>query len=220
MRFATDLNDYGVIEMFTSNGYEWVDVTEPFDFAVFCGGEDVCPSEYGEREIPQAGVECNPARDIISKKLWNASGGKPKIGICRGSQFLHIMNGGKLYQHVTGHATGAEHYVYVYEDYYNQRPFSGESFMATSTHHQMMAPNAGQLVALGSVENCEYISWVDGHEGEYAQRKRTPTQIESMWHFRSKTFCYQPHPEYVQPQHDCRVFFWNMLRHFFKIEGK
>lgn len=218
MRFATDLNDYGVIEMFKSNGYEWVDATEPFDFAVFCGGEDVCPSEYGEKEIPQAGVSCNPVRDLVSKELWVSSVGKPKIGICRGSQFLHVMNGGKLYQHVSGH--GATHSMYLSEDFYGQAPGGQERFAVTSTHHQMMVPTVGQIVAWGEVNDCNYISWVDGHEGEYAQRKRVNIQTESMWNFRTNSFCYQPHPEYVLPDHDCRVFFWNMLEYLFQIEGK
>src|SRR3546814_18138869 len=54
------------------------------------------------------------------------------FGICRGAQFLHVMNKGALWQHVEGHA-GPDHYIYDLND--------DCLVIATSLHHQMLALN-------------------------------------------------------------------------------
>ncbi len=54
----------------------------------------------------------------------------PIIGVCRGAQALCVFAGGKLVQHVTGHASG-NHYVTTTD---------GEILLTTSCHHQMMYP--------------------------------------------------------------------------------
>jgi len=53
------------------------------------------------------------------------------VGICRGSQFLTVMSGGRLFQDVSGHAIMGTHLI-KFKD--------GSSLGITSTHHQMMNP--------------------------------------------------------------------------------
>src|SRR5438309_1359385 len=61
--------------------------------------------------------------------------GKPMAGICRGSQFLNVMAGGRLCQHLDGHGS-----------WHDMETSDGRSFEVSSTHHQMMLPPEGAKV--------------------------------------------------------------------------
>ena len=104
------------------------------DLALFIGGQDVLPSLYGE-ELG-ANTQCSKDRDDYeSKYMYNRlSTHTPKLGICRGAQFLTVYAGGKLIQDVSGHAGIASHPITFAPQY-----GIGEIPM-TSTHHQMMYP--------------------------------------------------------------------------------
>jgi len=65
---------------------------------VFTGGADVSPFMYGEKKLS---VTCNDEhRDEQEKLFFERYTKVPKVGICRGGQFLNVMNGGKMWQHV------------------------------------------------------------------------------------------------------------------------
>src|SRR5262245_24070299 len=75
----------------------------------FCGGADVSPSLYGERPASRTlGVEV--ARDQQERELFlrARAANLPMIGICRGAQFLCVMAGGRLCQHLDGHCLGRD----------------------------------------------------------------------------------------------------------------
>lgn len=99
------------------------------DIVLFTGGEDVNPALYEAKR--HYSTHFNEKRDeeevAIFKKI------KPTqlaLGICRGSQFLCVMNGGKLVQDCWGHAIGSTHGI-----------TNGEvEYEITSTHHQMQYP--------------------------------------------------------------------------------
>ena len=87
-----------------------VDDITTADIVVFTGGEDVDPSLYNAEKHPK--TYSNLARDLYEKEMFEKI--KPHqlvIGICRGSQFLCVMNGGKLIQHVNGHALFSTHEI-------------------------------------------------------------------------------------------------------------
>ena len=73
------------------------------DLVVFTGGEDVTPTLYGEEPHPFS--SWNWKRDQYEKEIFEIAAFHriPMVGICRGLQFLHVMNGGKLIQHVEQH---------------------------------------------------------------------------------------------------------------------
>lgn len=108
-------------------------VKSPGDYALilFTGGADVSPHLYGEES--HRNTYTNPDRDAAEEMIFKAAkeNGIPMAGICRGSQFLCVMAGGKLVQDLTGHA-GVRHPITVVE--------SGEEVVVTSTHHQMQYP--------------------------------------------------------------------------------
>src|SRR5690554_3184603 len=103
-----------VTDMFINRGHKVVQTAEEADLVCFIGGEDVQPSLYGEHDHPS--THTNPARDEMEEKLFHycLNEGIPMAGICRGAQFLNVMNGGKLYQDVDNHATGNTHLAFTY----------------------------------------------------------------------------------------------------------
>lgn len=160
---------------FESNG---VDVTkDPFkaDFFQFMGGEDVTPAIYGEenhhshnsfdRDLFEMGYYA------LAKRL-----NKPMVGICRGGQFLNVMCGGSMHQHVNGHTNSHDLYlINAAEDY--------KVIQCTSTHHQMMKPDyeAAELLAYADIV--------------------TDSDAEVVWYEADRCLCFQPHPEYeVYPE--------------------
>lgn len=100
------------------------------NLVLFTGGEDVDPSLYGHSKHPETCSNLN--RDLEEKKIFESIDPNKQVclGICRGSQFLCVMNGGVLVQHCTYHAIGQTHGI-----------TDGKTlYQITSTHHQMQYP--------------------------------------------------------------------------------
>lgn len=122
-----------VAYMMAQAGFSKAENVSEADLVVFIGGVDVDPSLYNQERIAQT-QEPNEARDIREMDVYDQCIKLriPMFGICRGAQFLHVMNGGSLWQHVEGHA-GKDHLIYdIGEEV---------TVMATSLHHQMLAIN-------------------------------------------------------------------------------
>lgn len=111
--------------------HELVENLEDADIVMFTGGEDVTPSLYGASQHPT--TYSNLSRDLEEKAIFEKV--KPNqlcIGICRGSQFLCVMNGGKLIQNVNNHAQFGTHPI--------RDMRRTHEWEITSTHHQMQYP--------------------------------------------------------------------------------
>ncbi len=102
---------------------------------VFTGGADVSPCLYGQEAAKM--TSCVPRRDIYESISFQKalSLRKPMVGICRGAQFLNIMAGGKLVQHLDNHGC-----------YHDMTTVDSRTFEVSSTHHQMMLPPEGALL--------------------------------------------------------------------------
>lgn len=106
-----------------------VDKLEDADVVLFTGGEDVDPELYGceKHQTTRSNIE----RDKHEKQIFESvRENQLCLGICRGSQFLCVMNGGLLVQNCHGHAIGSTHCITDGEYKYH----------ITSTHHQMQYP--------------------------------------------------------------------------------
>jgi len=171
--------------MFTLEGWQTVDSVQQADLVQFTGGEDVDPSFYGARKHPKTGS--NPIRDGIEKRFFDAANyaGVPMAGICRGGQFLNVMNGGKMYQHVDKHAIPGTHEV--------MDKITGELYQATSTHHQMMVPTREAdiiAVAYGLSTKRELE-----RGGKMITIYGPNPDAEVLYYRKTNSLCFQPHPE-------------------------
>lgn len=112
--------------------HTYTDNLEEADVVLFTGGEDVDPSLYGCEKHPT--THSNIKRDLEEKAIFEKV--RPDqlcIGICRGSQFLCVMNGGKLVQNVSRHAIFGTHEIIAPRN-------TDDRHEITSTHHQMQYP--------------------------------------------------------------------------------
>ena len=155
------------------------------DLLLFEGGNDVSPFFY--REPNFACGPLNSDRDIYESRIFYQARqvNARMLGICRGSQFLTVMNGGKVIQHVNGHTQS--HMI---------ETFANDLLSVTSTHHQMMNPFELKH------QNYKLIAWAypkrsDKYLNGYGEQVNMPVEPEIVWYPKTKCLCIQGHPEYL-----------------------
>ena len=195
-----------VESMFKSEGWDIVYDMNEADLVQFVGGADVSPSLYGQRTHPT--TQPNAGRDDREVVLYNQALalGIPMAGICRGGQFLNVMNGGSMHQHVDNHDRGS-HLAYL----------TGASLpiTVTSTHHQMMEPNwedatvlmsakestfKRRMSNLDSATNVEYVINMNSSSATYGD-------VEAVYYEGTHSLCFQAHPEYSGAKDTKEVYF-------------
>jgi gamma-glutamyl-gamma-aminobutyrate hydrolase PuuD len=189
------------MSMFVNRGWDLVADVEDADLVQFTGGEDVHPHCYDEMVHPETGP--NMARDYEEAQVFDLCKYLkiPMAGICRGGQFLNVMNGGKLYQHVDGHATGNNHSMITYP--------SQHVINVTSTHHQMMIPaKHGDVMAYAFKstfrETCPKGRILINKEEEHED-------TEVILYKDTKTLCFQPHPEFGNAPVECTDYYFELI---------
>lgn len=198
--------------MYKEEGWEIVSEVEDADLLQFTGGADVSPDLYRCGKHPTTNND--PKRDQVESEFYHEAynAGIPMVGICRGGQFLNVMNGGRMYQHVNNHAISGTHKAMDSE--------TGHIVSVTSTHHQMMIPNdnvpCNCLLTVGP-SLCDYKEYVDADSAiQIVDCKEENTRdIESIYYPNSMSLCFQPHPEYESGR-KCRDYFFALIeRHMF-----
>lgn len=189
------------IQMFYNAGFLGARSVQDADLVCFTGGEDVSPRLYQEAALNTTNF--NADRDDFEMDVFTLACclEKPMVGICRGGQFLNVMNGGKMWQHVNGHAVASGHAILDVE--------SGEWINGmTSTHHQMMIPDKdGFVVALA--EEATYKQ----NASKVEEREIPETDdVEVVWYSNTRSLCFQPHPEYNEG--NCRDYFLEVLNRY------
>lgn len=166
----------------------------------FTGGEDVTPSLYGEQKHQYTGNSFE--RDLYEAGYFAVARRMsiPMAGICRGGQFLNVMSGGKMYQHVSAHATGRNHTLTDLT--------TGREVSVSSTHHQMMRVGADG-VRLAEANLGGFKEWVDAN-GE-VQRAEVGPDTEVVYYGSTKALCFQPHPEFFEPGHECFDYYFELI---------
>lgn len=167
------------------------------DLILFTGGEDVSPNYYGENVGKN--THNNQVRDNLEGQIFNyfRSNKIPKLGICRGSQFLTVMNNGMLIQDVTGHTKS-----HLISD------INFGEYEVSSTHHQMMYPfilyseNYKILAFSTYFQSSVYLN------GNNDQIELIPDFVEPEIVFYPRTNCLamQPHPEIMSPESTGRKY--------------
>lgn len=190
------------INMMEQAGWEITSILETADLVLFTGGADVNPELYDEAVHPQTGISRRRDSEDAIIFLDAKDLGLPMVGICRGGQFLNVMNGGKMYQHVTGHSIGGTHSLLDVRN--------GRILPVSSTHHQMMrAGPLGEVIGTGGnrTDGKEFMS--DG-EIVYDPAYDEP-DVEVVLYKGTRILCFQPHPEFFQPEHECVRYFHELL---------
>lgn len=202
----------GAIErMFTAYGWEVLrssvmsNLLEA-DLVQFTGGADVSPFLYGEKNHHT--TYSDPHRDLVEAGYFAFAQrlDKPMAGICRGGQFLNVMNGGKMWQNVDGHAIRGTHEAIDLG--------SGRTIQVTSTHHQMMEGYNCELVAKAYESTLK-----ESYDSEVYSEDCLTADQEVLYYARSMSLCFQPHPEYVQPGHECADYYFELLDRFFGLKA-
>ena len=198
-----------VAQMFMNNGHRIVkDLEDDVEIVVFTGGEDVTPLLYGERIHDKTNFSIE--RDMRERKLWaSLPTTLPKVGICRGGQFLNVMSGGSLWQHVDNHVTMKTHPATT---------ISGDIIQVSSTHHQMMRPSKEAFTMLYS----DLCTFKETDTKRYEKKDADwgdlgddiVEEVEACYYLHTNSFCFQPHPEYPLGR-QCRPFFFQCIEEMF-----
>lgn len=186
--------DTAVTKVFMANGYEVVNTEDSADIIVFTGGTDICPLLYKEPKGPQ--THFNIERDFRCLNLFYNSQDKIRVGICRGAQFLNVMCGGSLYQHVYNHHTTHEVLDLA----------TKEKWTMTSCHHQMMIPTVDADILLEADEETQALQTLLEMPDEFV----VGLEVEACYYPEEKCFCFQPHPEYAGAP-ETEVWFFDYL---------
>lgn len=174
---------------------------EDADLVVFTGGEDVSPQLYGKKANPNSGF--NIHRDLEEIEEYGKARllGKHIIGICRGSQFLCVMNGGILVQH---QFNVGRHSMYTSEN---------RIIEVSSTHHQAQYPfdlPKDDYKILGWTHNISPF-----HFGQTMQEELNPIkECEIVFYPKTKCLAIQSHPEMMVNDKNSTLYMQNLLNDF------
>lgn len=175
------------------------------DLVLFTGGADVSPHFYGEEIHPQTSY--STYRDDACASLYEDALQRdlPMVGICRGAQFLNVMNGGRLWQHVDKHGLTQCHDMIDVK--------SGRKWSVTSTHHQMMRPHTtGEVLAIAN-ESTFKQNMVGNSVNNVVD---DPHDVEVVWYNLTNCLCFQPHPEYRGDHvQETKTYFWTLFKSCF-----
>tara|TARA_Y100001973_G_scaffold106774_1_gene187455 strand:+ start:3060 stop:3680 length:621 start_codon:yes stop_codon:yes gene_type:complete len=184
-------------------GFKVVNSLNQADAVQFTGGEDVTPSLYNELRHPR--TYNNEARDKIESDVFETClGKKHMLGICRGSQFLNVMNGGRTYQDVNNHAISGTHACFS--------ELLGTHVEVTSTHHQIMRPHKRGEVDGWAWKLATRKEHMD-YEGNITTALNDPKDIEAVFYEDTRCLCFQPHPEFAGA-HSTRDYYFSLINHF------
>lgn len=189
---------HAYVEMFTQRGFEVVNSVEEAEFVQFTGGADVSPELYGEEPHHQTFSDWRRDADdlVVYRRALNRK--LPMAGICRGAQFLHVVSGGKLWQHVNGHAVPQGHMAKCH--------VTGREIPVTSTHHQMLRLTGFERLLLEGVRTHHTYK-----EDALESHTDVITEVEAVLHG-GNILCYQPHPEMCRMNSECQELYFYYLK--------
>lgn len=168
------------------------------DLILFTGGEDVHPAYYNQNTGKH--THFNAVRDELEDRVYNyfrRFSKIPKLGICRGSQFLTVMNKGLLIQHVEGHLSP-----------HSITDVNFGEYDVSSTHHQMMYPFNLKSYMYKILAFSTYFQSNVYLNGNNEPFELIPNFVEPEIVFYPKTNCLamQPHPEIMDPNSNGRQY--------------
>lgn len=178
---------------------DFISNPEEYKLVLFTGGEDVSPELYGDIS-PNNFCMHNRKRDNQEMSILETAirHNIPVTGICRGSQFLNVMAGGKMIHHMEGHG-GALHDMTLRD---------GRIIRVNSTHHQMCLPGLKSILIGWSTKRLSdvYIGDMD-EEVEY-----TGPETEAFIFPQIHGFAVQYHPETMNEETEGYQYYWEAVK--------
>lgn len=193
--FIVGINDE-IERMWKSMSFTVVKRIEDANIVQFIGGPDINPRLYNE--LPLVGTNSSDSLDARDELSWGRCDPQQlKVGICRGGQYLNCKSGGAMWQHVSGHTGHTGHKI---KDCLDNR-----ELQVTSTHHQMMIPG----------DDAEILAYAEGvarnhSTGKVSGRAVTRYDPEVVWYQRTRSLCFQPHPEYQRAE-DTKAYYFDLI---------
>ncbi len=173
---------------------EFVEKPTEFSLALFTGGADVFPGLYGEKGSTLCFSDIY--RDLVDKTIYDmcTANGVKKIGICRGLQFINVMEGGQLIHHLDGHE-GGQHLFECSKD--------NKLRKINSLHHQMVIPPPESVVVGWSTTKLSKNYFGDND----SKMEWTGPEIEAVIYPSGNACGVQYHPEMMDKGSPGRIFF-------------
>jgi gamma-glutamyl-gamma-aminobutyrate hydrolase PuuD len=207
------LGNYPYPDLFKKFGHIDTNVNRLFDkpsevdMVAFSGGADVHPYFYNS--VDQHNV-CFTSlkRDRFERSVFEHCElhGIKITGICRGLQFINVMAGGFMFQHINHHEMNYMHEVYF--------PFSGEMVPTNSYHHQLVGlPNDAIPIAWAKPCRSTIYVWPKGQiTGVISQE-----EVEAAIFPKFRAMGVQYHPEMMDRRSFGRVHYEAMFRDFLEL---
>lgn len=194
-------NTRSVQNLFLRRGFDVIqenNFTRTPDLVCFTGGEDIDPRWYGEAKHFRTKFVAHN-RDKKEHGLFQKYKDTPKVGICRGGQFLNVLSGGKLFQHVSGHTNTSNSHEMI------DLLFTKGKITVPSGHHQMMIPADKGAYILGVAQEAkEHISLSGVKPPKY--------DPEVVWYPKTYSLCYQSHPEWeLKGKNEHQDYFFDLI---------
>lgn len=202
--------------MFEKRGYQLVGSIEEADIVQFTGGADISPKFYGQHDHPT--TYTSPARDREEYAAWKKAKELNKFcaGVCRGGQLLNALSGGNMYQDVSGHGIHGTHDMIDVT--------TGKKVPVSSLHHQMMIlGDSGRLLGKSDKMRSprKFLMTPDRMEPGEVVDESEQMEVEACFYPVTKSFCYQPHPEFVGDDHPCRDWYFEKLEELYEeVSGR
>lgn len=141
---------------FTGDRHVLQSVFTLVDGLLLTGGDDVCPSSYGETILSECGMICQE-RDSFDYTLLKLAYERqlPVLGICRGMQVINTFFGGTLYQDLSSQCPSdichrsvdtpivSQHSIHCSKESRLFRATGEETLLISSIHHQAIKEIAG-----------------------------------------------------------------------------
>jgi gamma-glutamyl-gamma-aminobutyrate hydrolase PuuD len=203
-------------DMWRRWGWEVIRTPMTADVIQFTGGEDVNPALYDEVPHPMTYFHNNRDEYCIDLFQYAKANGIKMAGICRGGQFLNVINGGKMFQHCDGHGIWGVHDATIIEN--------GNIVQVTSTHHQIMRPNRDKGIVLMEAEKLgtfkEHMEMYDdgGKPRWTIENKPEEDDVEAVFYPDTMSLCFQPHPEYCDEKSSCVSAYKSFLRNYLELD--
>jgi len=184
------------------------DVKNPkdIDLVLFTGGEDVDPGIYNQNIGKRTHI--NMSRDKKEMDtFYKFQNHSFILGICRGSQLLTVLSGGKLIQHVEGHCR--DHSMIVNHSM---------RYNITSSHHQMLYPfdlNEKDYELIAYSEYFQSKTYLNG-DNEEIELSKNFLEPEIVYYKKTNALCIQGHPEWSHCERRTSTMCLNLIDKYLK----